>query len=156
MILEFEGVGNYKLITASTIERDIAISNVLRSSGAHDAMLQALTAGEEPDRRIFEAISGSGKLFELLGASLVPEGVDPLTWTPAMARDTAQALKNISAPKAKQLLLLSVVELVKAFFLAELHSLVISRSSSPKATGNGAAVGPDGENAATSNSATGH
>lgn len=155
MILEFEGVGNYKLITASTIERDIAISNVLRSSGAHDAMLQALTAGEEPDRRIFEAISGSGQLFELLGAALVREGVDPLTWTPAMAKETAAALKAITVPKAKQLLLLSVVELVKAFFLVGLHSLVISRSFS-KTISNGAAVGPDGESAAILNSAIGH
>src|SRR5579859_3716367 len=127
MILEFEGIGNYKLITASTIERDIALSNVLRSSGAHDAMLEALAAGEEPDRRIYEAVSGSGKIFDLLGASLVPEGVDPLAWSPAIARETAEALKKITAPKSKQLLLLSVVEMVKAFFLVGLHSLVISR-----------------------------
>lgn len=155
MLLEFEGAGTYRLITSSTIERDIAISNVLRSSGAQEAMIDAIKAGEEPDARLFNAISGSGKLFELLGASLVPEGVDPLEWSPELAKRTADTLKRVTAPEAKALLVRSVVELVKAFFLAGLVSSVTSPSFL-RATANGVEARPDGVSGATMSSATGH
>lgn len=155
MLLDFGEAGTYRLITTSTIERDIAISNILRSSGAREAMITALSAGEEPDGRIFDAISGSGKLFDFLGAALMPEGDDPLKWTPEIARATAEKLKRIISPQIKQTLTLSVVELVKAFFLVGLHSLVTSlNSSAAKAAAEG--VRPDGESAATTSSATGH
>lgn len=151
MILEFEGAGSYRLITDSTIERDIALSNLLRACGAYDAFRGALEQGGDVDSRLFEAVTVSGKLFDILGASLIPEGTDPLAWTPAIARETAEALRRITSPAAKQLLIASVVELVKAFFLAGLHSLATSRRSSTPAN----PVQPASANAGITSSATG-
>jgi len=146
MLLEFEGT-NYQFATRSTIERDIRLSNLLRESGVQEAMLAALTAGEDVDARIFGALTQSGKIFDILGCALVPEGVDPIYWTPALARETAEKLKKIASDAAKQLLLESVVGLVKAFFLAGLHSLATSRRSSPES----AKAQPAAESAGTLN-----
>jgi hypothetical protein len=181
MLLEFEGAGKFRLITnVSTIERDIALSNLLRSSGAQAAMLEALTASEEPDARVFNAVAASGRLFDLLGAALMPledaqapprlwwqkllriyppasvgHGGDPLKWTPEIAANTAERLKHVTTPQAKQLLTLAVVELVKAFFLAGLHSLVTSRNSL-RAIAERVEARPAGANGASMNSETGH
>lgn len=126
MILEFEGVGTYRLITKSTIERDIVLSGLLRACGANQAMIEALTNGTDEDAGIFAAVANSGKLFDILGATLVPDGVDPLKWTPDLGRETTEKLKHITADGSKQLLTTSIVALVKAFFLAGLHSLATS------------------------------
>lgn len=128
MILEIEGAGTYRLVTASTIEHDIALTNLLRSSGAEKAIIDALTAGDEPDSRIFSAVTQSGKLFDIMAAALVPEGTDPLEWSPAIAKETSDKLKRVVSDKGKRVLLASIVELVKAFFLAGLHSQTTSQS----------------------------
>ena len=159
MLVEISGAGKYRLITqTSTIERDIALSNLLRTSGAQAACLGKLAAGEEPDTAVFEAFAGSGTVFEFLGAVLMPvadesvprphwlqrfaawvlqrpalaprgHGGDPLNWTPEIGHATAERLKKVSAPAGKQLLTHLVVAAAKSFFLAGLHSLATSRSS---------------------------
>jgi hypothetical protein len=152
MILEIEGAGTFRVVSASTIEHDIALTNLLRSSGAEKAVIDALTAGEEPDSRIFAAVTESGKLFDILAAALVPADVDPLAWTPAIAKETADKLKRVVSEQGKRVLLSSIVELVKAFFLVGLHSQMTSRNS----TASGKDAGqPDGASAETTTAATG-
>lgn len=161
MRLEFEGAGAYRLITHGTIERDIALSVILKNSGAQDAMLSALGAGKNPDAAILDALSASGMLFDFLGAVLMPvaddepkplprpwlrrtldrllgtqpppappgHGGDGLKWTPEIGKATGEKLKHVMAPEAKRILTIAVVELVKGFFLAGLHSLVTSPNS---------------------------
>jgi hypothetical protein len=134
MLLEIEGAGTYRLITSSTIERDIALANLLRACGLEDVIYNAIAAGREPDAEIFAAVSGSGKLFDILGACLIPEGVDQFTWTPKIGNDIAEKLRHVTHEKAKQIILQSVVELVKSFFLKGLYSYATSRNSSPGKT----------------------
>ena len=160
MLVEIEGAGKFHTITKlSTIERDIVISNLLRTSGAQVAFLDKVAAGVEPDTAVFEAFAGSGKVFEFLGAALMPaedesvphphwlqrairwlfwwlpapprvgHGGDPLNWTPEIGAATAERLKKVTAPAGKQMLTHLVVAAATSFFLAGLHSLVTSRSS---------------------------
>jgi hypothetical protein len=131
MIIELEGAGIFRLMTRSTVERDIVLSNMLRSSGAEQAMRDAIIGERNPDGEIFQAVASSGKLFDILGASLAPDGMEDLEWTPACGLETSSRLKAISAAQAKILLLSCVVELIKAFFLAGLLSTATSRRSSP-------------------------
>jgi hypothetical protein len=152
MVLEIDGAGTYSLITRRTIENDIALSNLLRSSGAERALIDALTEGEEPDSKVFAAVSGSGKLFDILGAALVPEGTDPLEWTPKLQQQTADTLKRVISDAGKRTILLCIVPLVTSFFLAGLHSTATSRSFTDTPASQ---VQPDSENAATTTSATG-
>jgi len=150
-VLEIDGAGEYQLITRRTIECDITLTNLLRGSGAEQALVEALTAGEEPDGKVFAAISGSGKLFEILGAALVPVGVDGLEWSPKLQQQTATTLKRVTSENGKRALLLCVVPLVTSCFLSGLHSLTTSRSYSPAP----ATVQPDSESVATTILATG-
>lgn len=152
MVLEIEGAGNYQLITRRTIECDIALSNLIRSSGAAQAFTDALEAGEDPDSRVFAAVSGSGKLFDILGAALVPEGIDPLEWTPKLQQQTADTLKRVTSDAGKHTLLLAIVPLVTSFFLAGLHSMVTSRNSFLVPASR---VQPDSASAATTTTETG-
>lgn len=152
MILEFEGAGVFRLMTASTIERDIVLTNLLRSSGVEQAMIDALSAGREPDSDIFAAVTSSGKLFDILGAVLVPDGFDQLQWTPQQGKETAEKLRHLTAPQAKAMVLHSIVALVKACFLKGLSSLATSPNSSLDL---GKVAQPVGANAATTTSATG-
>jgi|SRR5579863_274753 len=151
MLLDLGDAGTFRLMKQSTIERDIVLSNLLASSGAKQALVEALENGNDTDAAIFTAVMASGKLFEILGAALEPEGADALKWTPAVGAHTAQALKKITTPQAKRLLLTCVPALVTGFFLAGLHSATISRKSS-QTPGR---VRPDTASGATSTSATG-
>ena len=152
MILDFEGAGVFRLMTASTIERDIVLTNALRSSGVEQAMVNALSAGREPDSEIFAAVTSSGKLFDILGALLIPDGMEQLEWTAKIGQETADKLRRLTADQAKQLVIHSIVALVKACFLKGLSSLATSQNSSLDLE---KVVQPAGANAAITTSAIG-
>ena len=133
MVLDIEGAGVFRIMSTRTIEADIYLTNLLRAAGAELALTEALRANEAPDSRIFRAVSGSGKLFDILAGALVPEDVDSLAWTPEIARETAAKLKRVTSDNGKRALTLAVVPLVTGFFLNGLHSLVTSPNSSAEA-----------------------
>src|SRR5689334_210406 len=53
--------------------------------------------------RLYVTAVQTGDVFALLGALLVPEGTDPLKWTPALAKETGDLLASVTnaADKAK-------------------------------------------------------
>ncbi|MFU8858456.1 MAG: hypothetical protein ACNA8S_15805 [Deferrisomatales bacterium] len=71
--------------------------------------------GETPEayaERLFRRVTVSGGALELMGALLLPEGLSPKDWSPAVAAATAAALGRIRTPEDKVLfdgMLLSIV-----------------------------------------------
>lgn len=153
MMLEIDGAGSYRLITRRTIECDVVLSNLLRSTGAEKALVDAVAAGEDIDKRIFEAVTGSGKMFDILGAALMPAELDSLNWSPEIQRETAAKLKRVTSEEGKRTLLLAIVPLVSGFFLQGLRYTATSPNSSPELEKT--KLQPDGASEAITTSATG-
>lgn len=128
--MEFGG-RRFTLITAGTVERDIELGNRIDSSGVKEAILANVADEDAMNTAIAQALcSNSKRLFEIIGAAVVPEGIDQLAWTQEMMRETAAHFAKLDG-RNTQKVLVSAVALVRAFFLVELLSLATSRSFSP-------------------------
>jgi hypothetical protein len=140
------GDRQFELITASTVERDITLSNLLDGAGVKEAIIQHLSDEDAMNAALTQALAGSGKLFEILGCSVMDGGfkaANPcdvhgatcnpgLHWTPAIGRQTASYLARLPAEGNTRRILIAAVALVRAFFTVELLSMATSlRSSLP-------------------------
>ena len=127
--IEFGG-RRFSLIVGGTIERDIELGNRIDASGVKEAIFANVRDEEAMNRAIAQALCTSSKrLFEIIGAAVVPDGTDPLQWDADMMRATAQFFAKLDS-KDTQRLLVCAVAMVRAFFLVELVSMAISRKSS--------------------------
>src|ERR1700726_4573511 len=109
--LIFEGRA-FELITGSTVLRDITLGNLLDSSGVKEAVLNNLDNEDAMNAAIAVALTKTGNLFEIMGCSLVPQGVSGLTWTFAMKDETRAFFERLPGEKNTQRVLVAAVSLV--------------------------------------------
>ena len=117
----------------STAQHDDWFMGRVREAGLDRVLLEI---GEDPDqfaRRILYQASGSGKVFEMIGALIVPEGMADASWTPEVALDTARFVGQLCDPEDKQRINNLTVTLLIGFFLGGLTSLETSKTSSTDA-----------------------
>lgn len=115
---------------STTFEQDIYIMQVLEEAGLSDlASTFDITKddiGDIQSRVIIKAFS-SGKLFDLLAASLEEEGVK---WTVHRAKENAKFFANIRKTEDKKNLRGSIVGVVLGFFVSGLLSSKTFQKSS--------------------------
>jgi len=112
-VLQIEGKP-YRIILASTSDRDIALRKLLRSTGIDETFLLS------SDARVLAEIIKTGSLLEILGCALISSDFTALEWTPERAKETAHSLASIASDKGKQTLLGVAVLFVNAFLLGQL------------------------------------
>ncbi len=108
--------------------------------------------------RMLRAVWPSGKLLDLLGGLLLPEGLDPREWTPAVAADIAKHLRQLVEPDDKEKAHRLLGDMLAGFFRSGSASLKTSPTSSPLTPPAGAEGGFPGTStdAPASSSASGH
>jgi hypothetical protein len=97
-----------------------------------------LLPGETPDDftwRVLGTVLSSGLLYELLGAFLIPEGMDDLAWTPELAAETGRFLGELHEPLDKAEVHRLVAALLLPFVRDGIGSLAISLHSSAPGPG---------------------
>jgi len=151
--LEFGG-RRFEVMVSRTVEADIVLSNLLDAAGMEEAIFDNI---EQPEDKVNAAIANglarSGKLFQIIGAAVVPEGTPPLSWSPKLQAETAAFFASLPSEGNTRRVLVAAVSLVRAFFLVELLFTQTSRKSSQApATDPGSR---NGANGATSSSAPG-
>jgi len=129
--LEFGG-RRFELVVSGTVERDIVLSNLLDSAGMKEAIYSHLEQSEEAvNAAIANGLASSGKLFQIMGASIVPAGTAGLDWTPSLMAETAKFLASLPSEGNTRRILIAAVSLVRAFFMVELLFTATSRRFSP-------------------------
>jgi hypothetical protein len=149
--LKFGG-REFVLITASTVQRDIVLGQLLDSAGVKEAIAENIADDQSMNMAIAAALMRGDRLFDLIGCSLVPVGTDPLKWTPELGHETAQFFAVLPGESNTKRVLAAGIAFVRAFFMVELLSMTVSRKYSPVPMETGQL---DGGSAATSISATG-
>ncbi|MBS0364904.1 MAG: hypothetical protein JSR67_03660 [Proteobacteria bacterium] len=127
------GGREFQPVDQSTIEWDFTLYSIMQGAGLSDIVLHE---GEQPEQlaqRIYRSVLASGSAFDMLGCLLVPAAVDPLTWSPALMRETAAFVRQLSDPADKQEVSRQIVGLITGFFHGGLLSITTSptRSSAP-------------------------
>ena len=119
----------FKPVANSTMRHDVFTQGQIEKCGL--ARLEKY-ADESPDEfamRVYRTSILSGDVFLLLGCLLMPAEQDPLAWSVAMARETADVMANASAPEDKASIQAQICSALAAFFANGLSSLKISRRS---------------------------
>ncbi len=124
------GGRRFHVLTETTAEHDHWYMRQVRGAGLYDVFL---TEGETPEafaRRLLGIAIDSGKEFLLISGMLVPESASGAPWSPAIATETAEFLKSLSAPEDKRQLNMLLGALIADFFAAGLISSAASSISS--------------------------
>jgi hypothetical protein len=88
--------------------------------------------------RLYMTALQTGDVFLLLGGLLIPEGMDPLKWTPETAAATANFLASLTASEDKGKLRILLASALMPFFMGGHRSSMTSRNSStPRTPGSG-------------------
>jgi len=124
------GGQQYRPIKCSTIEHDFWLMDRVRAAGLDAIALQDDETHEQFAERLLQTIIVSGTAFELLGGFLLRHPHGDLDWSPAMATDTANALRKITAPEEKAVIRGIIVGMLLDFFAAGLIVLSSSQKSS--------------------------
>lgn len=137
------GGRKFQQIEDWTVEQDWWLMQRIRAAGLDTIGV----ASERPDdiaEAIAEAIEAkladSGLTVDLLGGLLVPEGMSPDAWTPAMAEETAAFLKRQRGREAREAVRNLAVWALVHFFANGLVSFKISPALSSVSGGPREAV----------------
>lgn len=125
-------------VTDWTVEQDWWLMQRIRKAG-----LDQIAVGDGDPDSIAESIShaaadklaASGLALEILGGLLLPEGMDPSQWTPALAADTTAHLGRQTGADARQAVRAVASWAIVSFFANGLTSFLTSRPSSKVASG---------------------
>lgn len=139
----------YRELTETTMEQDDAILRIVRAANVEELQMEDGEKADDFVARILSELISSGKAFGLLGCFLVPEGKE---WSRALAAETAETFRRVTAGEDKAELRSALVPLLMTFFVTGLASVVISRRYSNQLRG---IVGQPQQIAAPSTSATG-
>ena len=116
----------FKAVTNSTMRHDVFTQGQIEKCGLGRLEQFADELPEEFARRVYRTSIMSGDVFLLLGCLLMPAAEDPLTWSEAMARQTAEIMANASAPEDKAIIQAQICSALAHFFANGLSSIVIS------------------------------
>ncbi|OQB24232.1 MAG: hypothetical protein BWY10_02629 [Chloroflexi bacterium ADurb.Bin180] len=132
------GGRKFQQIEDWTVEQDWWLMQRIRAAGLDSIGVRS----ERPDDiaiSISEAIEAklaeSGLTVDLLGGLLVPEGMSPDAWTPAMAEETAAFLKRQRGREAREAVRNLAVWALVHFFANGLVSFKISPTPSSVSDG---------------------
>lgn len=98
-VFEIDGAGTFRFLPDRAARRDVQIA--LIAAGTDKAFMDAIASARNPHEAVHEAMVVSGRLFELLGQCLVPEGAQ---WTPRLAHETAEKLARVSSPAGQRMM----------------------------------------------------
>lgn len=116
----------------STIAHDAWVMDQVRATGLERLQRRPDEAWEDFGIRLTETVLSSGRALDLLAGLLVPAECDDLQWTPAMAREVAAFLGNLSEPADKETVHVLIGRLVAGFFAEGVLSESLSRVSSAR------------------------
>lgn len=105
-----------------TFAHDIWLTRKIREAGLANI---AIDEDETPDHfieRIAIVAHESGLSLQLLGALLLPDGVETRDWTPELAESTAQFFGNVTDPEGKRVLRTQIASALFYFFATALAS----------------------------------
>lgn len=132
-------------VRRSTSAHDTWTMGLIRSAGLERVHAEPGETPEDFGWRVLGTIVQSGKLYELLGAFLVPEGVNDLDWTPQLAAETGVFLGELWEEDEKA----KVHRLVVALLLPFVRDGIGSFGTLPSSS-----VGPPAANAASEANST--
>lgn len=123
----------YRPVVETTIEHDVWIGKRMRMAGIDRMEKSAVESVEEFALRVVLNLMESGEFLELLGGWLVPADVDPDSWTPALALQTASTFRRVKSPEDKQELIRVTGEMLALFLEAGIAFVRTSPKSSADA-----------------------
>jgi len=141
----------FRVIGNSTYEHDTLVRKVMREIGLLDT---GMKAGETPDqyaRRLMLDLTGSGRMPEIFGLLLIPDGTESERWSSALGEETAAFVGALSDPADKALLDNMAWSFLTDFFERGLGSWRNSTSSSEPAPAKTASVTSSPTTNATAN-----
>jgi len=109
----------------STLANDLYVMKQARSVGLY-CVQQAGETEEDFSSRLLSIVIDKGVTFELIGGLIIPEHVPDEQWTEALAEDTANRLRTVTAANDKNTVLKIIVMAVSDFFAAGLRSQGLS------------------------------
>lgn len=142
----------FRGMRVSTLEHDHWVMGEVRAAGLDRITMQEGEMAEDFVRRLLDEIIVSGRVYSLLGGLLVPAAMKDGDWTPEVAEDTAQHIRQLTDRADKLAVNNIVVEMLIGFFVNGLATATISRSFS---NAEKEAVGGSSDSAEHSTSATG-
>lgn len=126
-------------IGEATARHDAFIMRQIAACGLNVAAEQRDGETEEQYMfRLYVTAVQTGDVFALLGALLVPQGADPLKWTPELAKQTGDFLSLLTDTADKAKLRTLVASALLPFFVSGRRPSRTSRKSSmPHTAGSG-------------------
>lgn len=123
----------------TTAQHDAYVLRQIAACGLNVAAEQRDGETEEQFMyRLYVTAVQTGDVFALLGALLLPEGTDPLKWTPELAKETGNFLSGLTNPDDKAKLRTLVASALLPFFVSGRRPSRTSRKSlTPPAPGSG-------------------
>lgn len=112
-----------------SLDQDMMIMSVVMKCGLHNIPKTESGGMEEAASLIIAAAYTSGNLFPLLGALIVPEGME---WTPEVCHSTAEMLKGMKSGKDKKEVMQLMSMALAGFFVSGIAESRISLMSSGK------------------------
>ena len=134
----------FAAIGESTMEHDVVYCGALARAGLQP--VPGIEEGEDPQDycdRITGLVMGSGELFNLLGAMLIPAETTSEKWTPTIAAETAEHLKGLTDPEEKLKVRAQIASLIFDFFRVGIASSLTSLTSSKTTATPGDESDPD-------------
>lgn len=116
----------------STIAHDAWVMDRIRATGMERLKREPDESWEDFGVRLTETVLSSGHALDLLAGLLVPADVGDLQWTPAIAKETAAFLGELSDPADKEAVHILIGKLVAGFFVEGVLSESLSRVSSAR------------------------
>lgn len=151
----------FVLAGQTTIAHDLHAMALVRKAGLEELRLLPGETTEGLARRVLYQAVESGVALELLGALVVPEERDPLTWSVELGHETAAFLGSLSSDGDKAVVNGLIASALADFLRAALQSSSGSAAGSTdqqdeRPPGNGGdRQGPSANGAASSGSSEG-
>lgn len=120
-------------IGESTVEHDFTFMGLIRAAGLDRVAIREGESAQDFALRLLQEAIASGKVLEMLGCLLIPEGTAPEHWTPRLGAETAAFFGGLTAAADKLTIQALVLSLLIDFFEQGLSSLETSRTSSEAA-----------------------
>lgn len=128
----------FEQIKNGTFTHDIWVTRKVREAGLADAALREGESHDEFIERLATIAWESGAVLEILGGMMMPAGIDPKEWTPALAAQTAEFFGNVTDEASKRELRMKIGGILAFFFVSALSSSPTSTKSSATAKGEDA------------------
>jgi|GEM_PF-1884607 len=109
-----------------TARNDQWVAMLAGDMGLHDVQVGEDEDAEAFAYRVQATCLRDGRVYDLLGGLMLPEGVSVTSWTPQLAAETGEFLGNLTAPADKAALNASIAGALAGFFRAGLASAMTS------------------------------